>query len=96
MYLRKGGKSTDYFIPPEVCVMMNTIIDCKNKVCIWKCRQSKVTLIKPVRLFQSHALLGSLKEPKSKYRRKNVHIKTYIIKNIMLSCLISESTVHVF
>jgi len=31
-YLRKGGKSPDYFIPPEVCVMMNTIIDCKNKV----------------------------------------------------------------
>lgn len=59
-------------------------------------RQSKVMLIKPVWLFQSHALLGSLKEPKSKYRRKNVHIKTYIIKNIMLSCLISESTVHVF
>lgn len=31
-YLKKGGRSTDYFIPPEVCVMMNTIIDCKNKV----------------------------------------------------------------
>ncbi|KAL4226400.1 secretion activator [Mactra antiquata] len=30
-YLKKGGRSTDYFIPPEVCVMMNTIIDCKNK-----------------------------------------------------------------
>ncbi|XP_053377981.1 calcium-dependent secretion activator 1-like isoform X2 [Mercenaria mercenaria] len=30
-YLRKGGRSTDYFIPSEVCVMMNTIIDCKNK-----------------------------------------------------------------
>lgn len=30
-YLRKGGRSTDYFVPPEVCVMMNTIIDCKNK-----------------------------------------------------------------
>ncbi|XP_052778321.1 calcium-dependent secretion activator 1-like isoform X5 [Mya arenaria] len=30
-YLRKGSKSTDYFVPPEVCVMMNTIIDCKNK-----------------------------------------------------------------
>ena len=24
--------STDYCIPPEVCVIMNTIIDCKNKV----------------------------------------------------------------
>ena len=31
-FLRKGGRSTDYYIPPEVCVMMNTIIDCKNKV----------------------------------------------------------------
>lgn len=30
-FLRKGGRSTDYYIPPEVCVMMNTIIDCKNK-----------------------------------------------------------------
>ncbi|XP_064604151.1 calcium-dependent secretion activator 1-like isoform X2 [Liolophura sinensis] len=29
--LRKGGKGTDYAVPSEICVMMDVIIDCKNK-----------------------------------------------------------------
>ncbi|PVD24731.1 hypothetical protein C0Q70_15216 [Pomacea canaliculata] len=31
IWLRKGGKSTDYIIYTEMCTMMNVIIDCKNK-----------------------------------------------------------------
>ncbi|XP_076448104.1 calcium-dependent secretion activator 1-like [Babylonia areolata] len=31
VWLRKGGKSTDYMTYTEMCTMMNVIIDCKNK-----------------------------------------------------------------
>ncbi|XP_035825527.1 calcium-dependent secretion activator 1 isoform X6 [Aplysia californica] len=31
VWLRKGGKSTDYLVFTEICTMMNVIIDCKNK-----------------------------------------------------------------
>lgn len=31
-WLRKGGKGTDYLLYPEMAVMMNVIIDCKNRV----------------------------------------------------------------
>ncbi|XP_078339527.1 calcium-dependent secretion activator 1-like isoform X6 [Crassostrea virginica] len=30
-WLRKGGKGTDYLLYPEMAVMMNVIIDCKNR-----------------------------------------------------------------
>ncbi|KAK3102520.1 hypothetical protein FSP39_011931 [Pinctada imbricata] len=30
-WLRKGGKGTDYILYSEMCVMMNVIIDCKNR-----------------------------------------------------------------
>ena len=32
MWLRKGGKGTDYVIYSEICVMMNVIIDSKSRV----------------------------------------------------------------
>ncbi|XP_070192470.1 calcium-dependent secretion activator 1-like isoform X1 [Littorina saxatilis] len=31
LWLRKGGKSSDYIAYTEICTMMNVIIDCKNK-----------------------------------------------------------------
>jgi len=33
-WLKKGGKSADYLIYTEMCVMMNVIIDCKNRVSV--------------------------------------------------------------
>lgn len=32
MWLRKGGRGTDYITHSEICVMMNVIIDSKNRV----------------------------------------------------------------
>ena len=30
-WMRRGGRGTDYALPPEVCVMLNVIIDFKNQ-----------------------------------------------------------------
>jgi hypothetical protein len=30
-WMKKGSKGSDFAIPPEVCIMMNVIIDAKNQ-----------------------------------------------------------------
>ncbi len=34
VWIKKGGKSTDYYLPTEILVMINTVLDYKNQVYI--------------------------------------------------------------
>ena len=32
LWMKKGGKSTDYYLPTEMLVMINVVLDYKNQV----------------------------------------------------------------
>ena len=34
LWMKKGGKSTDYFLPTEMLVMINVVLDYKNQVSV--------------------------------------------------------------